>query len=78
MIRWPGQCQRERLASSAFGRGQRGQTGQPRGLPGVAADGLRQVGVQIKTKLLEAVTEAVIHNRAVLAFIYGRLKGTVA
>ncbi len=43
MIRWPGQCQGERLASPAIGRGQRGQAGQPRGLPGVAADGLRQV-----------------------------------
>jgi hypothetical protein len=43
VIRWPGQCQRERLASSAVGRGQRGQTGQPWGLPGVAADGLREV-----------------------------------
>jgi hypothetical protein len=43
LIRWPGQCQGERLASPAVGWGQRGQTGQPRGLPGVAADGLRQV-----------------------------------
>jgi hypothetical protein len=43
MMRWPGQCQGERVASSAVGRGQRGQTGQPRGLPGVAPDGLRQV-----------------------------------
>ena len=43
-----GQCQGERVAAAAPGRGQRDQAGQPRGLPGVAADGLRQVKTTYK------------------------------